>query len=325
MARYIIFGAGSVGGLLGARLRLAGQEVVLVVRGAHRDAIVKHGLRLRTATTEDLVHLPVVSEVAEVTFRSDDRIVLAMKTQDVARALQEAAFVAPPGISIICAQNGIESERLALRLFERVYGIYVYVLAVLSEAGIVSCYSLPGLGILDIGRYPHGLDDEATAIAADFQAAGFDSIGRADIMKWKRGKLLLNTSNPIHAACAAAAGTQDIVTRARQEGEACFNAAHLDFISIEEVNRRAKEVHLQNSVGGRPYPGGSTPQGLARGAATSEVDFLNGEVVLLGRKHGVRTPVNSALQALMRDMVRTGARPGSLSAEELRQRITNAV
>jgi 2-dehydropantoate 2-reductase len=91
------------------------------------------------------------------------------------------------------------------------------------------------------------------------------------------------------------------------------------------VNRRAKEVHLPKSVGGRPYPGGSTPQGLARGAATSEVDFLNGEVVLLGRKHGVRTPVNAALQALMRDMVRTGARPGCLSAEELRQRITNAL
>ena len=53
MARYIILGAGAVGGAIGARLALAGRGVVLVARGDHLAAILEHGLRLRTPD-EDL-------------------------------------------------------------------------------------------------------------------------------------------------------------------------------------------------------------------------------------------------------------------------------
>ena len=49
MARYIILGAGAVGGAIGARLALAGRGVVLVARGDHLAAILEHGLRLAYA------------------------------------------------------------------------------------------------------------------------------------------------------------------------------------------------------------------------------------------------------------------------------------
>ncbi len=322
MARYIIYGAGSVGGMMGARMHLAGQDVVLIARGAHRDAMTENGLRFQTATKDDVVRVPVVGDVSEITFRPDDRLVLGMKTHEVSEALLETAQIAPPSISILCAQNGVESERIAQRLFKNVYGVYVYVLAVLSGPGHASCYSSPSLGILDVGRYPHGSDAGADAIAADFRAAGFDSLARPDVMTWKRGKLLMNMNNPVGAACAAPADVKDIVALAQQEAEACYRAAKLDFASMEDVIQRAKDMQMQKTIGGRPYPGGSTTQGAARGATTSEVDYLNGEIVLMGRMYGVPTPVNESLQALMRDMVRQGAMPGYLSADALRRRVT---
>ncbi|MGH3339382.1 MAG: 2-dehydropantoate 2-reductase N-terminal domain-containing protein, partial [Propionibacteriaceae bacterium] len=55
MPRYIILGAGAVGGALGGRLVLAGRDVVLVARGNHLAALREHGLRLRTPN-EDVTH-----------------------------------------------------------------------------------------------------------------------------------------------------------------------------------------------------------------------------------------------------------------------------
>ena len=70
-------------------------------------------------------------------------------------------------------------------------------------------------------------------------------------------------------------------------------------------------------VEGTARPGGSTFQSLVRGATTLEGDDLNGEIVLLGRLHGVATPVNAMLQRLARRLVSERIPPGSLSLAEL--------
>jgi 2-dehydropantoate 2-reductase len=70
-------------------------------------------------------------------------------------------------------------------------------------------------------------------------------------------------------------------------------------------------------VEGTTRPGGSTLQSLVRGATTLEGDDLNGEVVLLGRLHGVATPVNAMLQRLARQLVAERIPPGSLPLAEL--------
>jgi 2-dehydropantoate 2-reductase len=62
---------------------------------------------------------------------------------------------------------------------------------------------------------------------------------------------------------------------------------------------------------------GSTWQSLERGAGTVEVDWLNGEIVLLGRLHGVPTPVNDALRQAVHSVLRTGVPPRSLAAAKV--------
>lgn len=68
-------------------------------------------------------------------------------------------------------------------------------------------------------------------------------------------------------------------------------------------------------VGGAPRGGGSSWQSLQRATGKIESDYLNGEVVLLGREHGIPTPVNELLQSLAHEAARTRVPPGSLTAE----------
>lgn len=65
-------------------------------------------------------------------------------------------------------------------------------------------------------------------------------------------------------------------------------------------------------VKGETHPGGSSWQSLARGAGKTETDYLNGEIVMLGRLHGVPTPVNECFVRLAHELVRSGATPGSI-------------
>jgi 2-dehydropantoate 2-reductase len=320
LTRYIIFGAGAVGGLIGAQLYRAGHDVTLIARGANLEALAGDGLRLRTVDGEDVVRVPAVGNIAELAIAPDDVVILAMKTQDCAAALDQLASVAPPGIAVACALNGIESERMALRLFDNVYGIHDYVFAVMLQPGEVESYNAPVRGIFDIGRYPAGSDERAETIAADLRNAGFDSVVQPDIMRWKRGKLIANTGNAIGAACQATDQLADILKGAREEAEACYRAARLDYALPAESQARAAKLEICQ-IGGKSFFGGSTAQSLARGTPTTEVDYLSGEIALLGRTHGVPTPINAALQRVVRELTGRHSPPGALSPEDLRARI----
>ncbi|MGH2634470.1 MAG: ketopantoate reductase family protein, partial [Tepidiformaceae bacterium] len=80
--RYIIYGAGGIGGAIGGRLFLAGREVVLIARGAHLDAIRAGGLLLRTPEGDHRLPIDVAGHPREIEFRDDDVVLLTMKTQD---------------------------------------------------------------------------------------------------------------------------------------------------------------------------------------------------------------------------------------------------
>ena len=79
MPRYIILGAGAVGGTLGGRLALAGQVVVLVARGGHLVALRERGLRLRTPDEDVTQQLTAIGGPEEVELDVDDVLILASK------------------------------------------------------------------------------------------------------------------------------------------------------------------------------------------------------------------------------------------------------
>jgi 2-dehydropantoate 2-reductase len=153
-------------------------------------------------------------------------------------------------------------------------------------------------GILDIGRYPSGVDEQCASVAADLRSAGFESVPRPDIMAWKHRKLVTNAVGDVSAALPDEA--DELKPLVRAEGEAVIAAAGIDAVSNEvDVERRGDLLQ------GRPAGRGpnSLGQSLARGLDT-EVDFRAGEIVLLGRLHGVPTPANERVQRAVHLLMR---------------------
>ncbi|MFI0816554.1 ketopantoate reductase family protein [Streptomyces sp. NPDC021098] len=324
--RYLIIGAGAVGGTVGARLHLAGHDVVLVARGAHYQALRDRGLRFTAPDSVHEVPVPAVTGPEDVELRPDDVLVLAVKTQDSAAALDDWAprpvtggGTAGERLPLLCAQNGVENERLALRRFRRVYGVCVWMPSTHLEPGLVAAPCAPYTGILSLGRYPSGEDDTIRGVAADLEGSVFLAPVVPDVMRWKYAKLINNLANAVEAICGPLIPdeAQALAARAKAEGVAVLDAAgiaHTD--AAEQAALRSGKVEIR-PPDGVERGGGSSWQSLTRGTGTIEADYLNGEIVLLGREHGVPTPVNETLGRIAGDCARERRAPGSMTPEAL--------
>jgi 2-dehydropantoate 2-reductase len=321
--RFIVYGAGAIGGVIGGRLFEAGHDVILVARGAHYQALAAGGLRLESPGAAVTLPVPVVSAPADIAFRDGDVVLLTMKSQHTVPALLDLAAVAPPAIPVVCAQNGIDNERAALRLYSQVYGMCVMCPTTHLAPGVVQAESTPVTGLLDLGRWPSGTDDIAETVAKALESATFQSVARADIARWKWGKLLLNLGNAVQALLGPGSGG-DIAGRARTEAIACLTAAGIPFVGREEDLARRGSLLNSQPVGSSPRSGGSSWQSLARSAGSIETDYLNGEIVLLGRLHGIPAPVNETLQRFAAQAARDHRAPGSLSEHDLQAAIAAA-
>jgi 2-dehydropantoate 2-reductase len=314
--RVVVFGAGAIGGLVGARLFQAGTDVTLVARGAHAEALAS-GLVLESPDETVTLPIPVVTEASALRWTDDTVILLAVKGQHTEEALNQLVTVAPPETPIVCMQNGVENERRVLRRFPRTYGMCVMCPASHLRPGVIVAHSTPVSGLLDLGRYPSGVDDEAGAIAAALGAATFESEPRADIMRWKYRKLIMNLANAVEALSGREGRDTALAREAQREGEAVLEAAGIAVASTaEDRDRRADYLQYRPTPsGGRG--GGSSWQSLERGTGSIEVEFLNGEIVLLGALAGTPTPVNARLMVLALQAAADGRRAGSWSIEEL--------
>ncbi|HTJ39979.1 MAG TPA: 2-dehydropantoate 2-reductase N-terminal domain-containing protein [Dactylosporangium sp.] len=318
--RFVILGAGAVGGVVAGRLDGAGADVALVARGAHLEAIRRDGLLLREAGGDSVHRVPAYASPSAVDWRDDDIAVLAVKGGDTHAVLADV----PRGRPIVCLQNGVANERAALRSFADVYPVCVMLPASHLAPGVVVAQCAPVPGILDIGRYPSGTDAVSADISASLVKAGFHSEVRADIMRWKYAKLLMNLGNAVEALCGRVDGLDEAAAPLRAEGETVLHAAGIPFVSLAEDRARRGDILQLRAVAGVERAGGSTWQSLARGTGNVEADYLNGEIVLLGRLHGVPTPANETARRLVVAAAQRGAAPGSLTPADFLAEVARA-
>jgi 2-dehydropantoate 2-reductase len=320
--RFIVYGIGAIGGTFAAALARAGHDVLGIARGSMLEAIRKQGgLRFKTPAGSTLAKFTVVSAPDQIQFRPDDAIFLAMKGQDTAAALEALRSAGVTTQAIVCAQNGVNNERAALRLFPNVYGMTVMLPADYVTPGEVICYGTPKLGLVDLGRYPQGLDDNVARIATAMDSAGFAAFPLEHVMQSKYGKLRDNLGNVVEAALGHGARSGSLMEPIQAEADRVYDAAGIQRIAIGNADPRRKGLMEMGAVEGVTRTGGSSIQSLKRGTGTIETDYLNGEIVLLGRLHGVPTPLNAGLIAIGHELVEQGASPGSLTEAELRVRI----
>ena len=317
--RYVVVGAGGVGVAIAAGLSEAGIPVVLVSRGKTYEAIRAHGLHYAHAGWSRRLDVSVVDGADAVTLREDDVLVLTVKSQDAPAALADWAWRPVEGggvgsdLPVLLTQNGLDAERVALRYFSKVVAGVTLVAARHVIAGKVEVGNAPRIGQLIVGAYPSaalapGAGEAAAGIAADLQAANWLSQDVPDVARWLAWKVLVNVTFSLALLEGSPAEVDELRTLLVDEARSVLTAAGYEFADPKtETTYDASEAAVSETYG-KHQP--STWQSFVRGSG-SEVDYLNGEVVLLARHHGLPAPVNDALQRLLGRSAALGEAPGT--------------
>ncbi len=89
--RFVVFGAGAIGGAVGARLFQRGHDVTLVARGDHGRALASTGLVLEAPEESETLAVPAVTDPASLDWYADSVVLLAVKSQHTEEALAQLA------------------------------------------------------------------------------------------------------------------------------------------------------------------------------------------------------------------------------------------
>src|SRR2546421_5671703 len=323
-----VYGAGAIGSLIGARLHEAGASVQLVGRQHHVDAIRANGLLVKGQDETRRVRLP-----AATTFSDDaDIILLTVKSQDVTSACREIAGLRSQA-TVVTMQNGVRSDREAAEILGRgrIVGCVLNISATFLEPGVVEQNTRE---LLQVGApFPESAARVDSVLALLRPVVKTEFV--PDVARARWTKLMANLNNAIMAITGLPIGTAlrhpglaRLSIATIREG---VKTAQLGGFGLDQ-SRRARTFRLMSTlpmslsylIFGKRLAGNfppdstycpSTLQSLKRGSS-SELDYLNGEIVTLGERIGRPTPYNAGLLEQGRAVFATGR---NLSPEELLQ------
>jgi 2-dehydropantoate 2-reductase len=320
--------------VLGGQLAKAGFAVILIDKiPEHVAAINAHGLRLKGVHGTHTLSIPAVMQARAVDFRPDDVIILAVKAFHCATAAAELRRATTLELPIFCAQNGVANEWIAARYFQQVHGVMVLIGAKRLVPGEVVH---TGNGPVGIGTYPTGLSQAAQQVAAALDETDLPVYTTAHIGRAKWNKLLINLNNATLGLTGLA--TQEAVAHAAarlwmaavwEEGARVLQAAGIAYEgppgmgAIEDRIRELRDSPMTPSVRVDDERTGRTSlwQDLYHRRGAVEAEYLNGEIVRLGRQCGVPTPYNSLLLELSTELAVARALPGTYTVQQLRERL----
>ncbi|NKC00587.1 MAG: ketopantoate reductase family protein [Pseudomonadales bacterium] len=314
---FIIYGAGGIGATIGARLFQQGEQVTLIARGAHKERLQAEGLKFVSPDGQVQLSIPTVGHPEELDLNDSNAFVmLCMKSQHTEDALRAVAGRLHQQAGITCVQNGVANERMSLRYFKNTYATVVNLPAMHLEPGEVVTHATGVGGILDTGCYPGGVDARAEVVTQALTKAGFSAEPDGRVMRQKYAKLLVNLGNIVQAGFKEGEDTKRITKVMRDEALACYEAGGIDCASRDEVRDRRAAGYRLEDIPGYERTAGSSWQSLARGTGDIETEFLNGEISLLGRLHGVDTPYNDAAVEIARRSVTQSLGPRYFSQND---------
>jgi 2-dehydropantoate 2-reductase len=316
--RYIIYGAGGIGSIMGGHLARTGHDVILIGRPGHINTIKENGLKLITPTGTYQIHIPAVTGPEQINFAPDDVILLCAKGQDTEGAMKDLKAVVDD-IPVFCFQNGVRNEEIAAVYFNRVYGVMVRVGAVyITEGEVVARRDPPGWYI--IGKYPEGTDDLAEQVAGGIREVGYFVRVVADVMPYKWGKLMANLGNAVGAITNGDwASMMPLFRAASEEGAVIVAQAGIRWISQEDVAKSWPEITAPLHGQLQTEAQSSTWQSLARHQGSVETDFLNGEIVRVAERLGLKAPINERLMEITREMAEKKELPGKYTIDQLKE------
>jgi 2-dehydropantoate 2-reductase len=296
--KILVMGAGAVGAYFGARMRAAGEDVVLCARGENLRAIRERGLDI-TSIRGDL-RIEVTATDTPRDLAPYDLILFCVKAYDTDAAAQAISGCLRLGGAILTLQNGVENESKLAAIFGRdaVMGGNARVGVEMVAPGKIVHLST---GQIDFGELDGRETDRVRAIAEIFRRAGILGQVSADIMSARWDKLIWN----------GALNTVTTLTR-RRVGEIIDDPEGLELLRTmmrEIVNvARAEGAHISDdridayiahSLKNLRALKTSTQQDLERGKSL-EYEALSGAVVRAASRHGLKVPTVEIVYTLLR-------------------------
>ncbi|MEW6130036.1 MAG: 2-dehydropantoate 2-reductase [Acidobacteriota bacterium] len=337
--RYIIFGAGAIGIAVGALLLNLGKRVAFIARPIFADAL-KRGVTIKQEDREVFCQAEAVTAANQLRYQPGDVVVVTVKSQVMREAIEELAAACDKRIPVVCLQNGVSNEAVAAEHFENVYAALVLFSAVQLDPQLIT---MPRGRSIAIGLYPDRVDKLLQAICEDLAQSGFEALASPYVMAMKWGKLIANLNNATHAITgywvelgAADPEMRELTIAVREEGMRTLAAAGIAAeppeaepspIRISKWTERIRQTRqpldeaLQLPEPLRTYA--SMHQDLMLGRKTHEADYLNGEIIKLGKRLNLPTPYNSALLEIVNRMFTEGLQAGIHTPAELHALIKN--
>jgi len=321
--KIAVIGAGAIGGLVGAKLALAGEDVSFIVRGANLDAIRRDGIRLITTDGEEQVARNVTATDDYARAGPQDIVILAMKAHQVEAVADDVPKLFGPDTAVVTMQNGIpywyfhkhggRLEGSTVRSVdphgivgakipaERVIGCVVYPASELIAPGVIK--HIEGERF-PVGELDGSTSDRVSKVAACFTQAGFkapvlDNI-RAEIWLKLWGNL---TFNPISSLSHSTLvdicqypPSRDLAAAMMREAQAVAHKLGIEFrVTLEKRIAGAEKVGKHKT---------SMLQDIEAGRAP-EIDALVGAVVELARLTDTPTPHIDTVYSLVKLLART--------------------
>ena len=318
--RICIYGAGAIGGYLGARLSSSGADVTLIARGPHLAAMKKNGLRLIAAGEESITHPVCTDEPAEAGLQ--DYVIITLKAPSVTGVLSAMQPLLGKETCVVTTTNGIPWwyfyglkgpwENLRLESVdpgnlqwegigpERIVGCVAYPACEISESGVIR--HIEG-NRFTLGEPGGEKSERCMQLSKALIGAGFKSPVRSEIRNEIWVKLWGNLCfNPISVLTHA---TLDVI--ATEPGtRAMAKSMMLEAQAIGEKLGVRFGVDVEKRIDGAAAVGAhktSMLQDLEAGR-TMEIDALLGAVKELGQLVGVATPVIDLVLALVKQRAR---------------------
>ena len=295
--RIAVMGAGGVGGCLGALLAKDGNDVSLIARGHHLEAVRTSGLRLRMAGDEFAVKLPATDDPQEV--GPVDLVLFTVKTYHNSLAIPAIAPLVGTGTAVLTLQNGVESHlQLAAELGpgHAMPGAY-WTASSVESPGVIACVA--PIPRLSFGDESGGASARSEAIGNALRSAGIDVDVSPDPLQviWSKFVVLCSIAGITSASRTRikefiqSSRGLELFTNCMREVDAVGRASQVnlpaDFVE-SQVEFIKSYPDFQNSMHADFEHGHRT-----------ELDALNGAVVRMGRDTGISTPINDFIYAVL--------------------------
>ncbi|MEY2584192.1 MAG: 2-dehydropantoate 2-reductase [Verrucomicrobiota bacterium] len=288
----IVLGAGAIGSLYGAKLAAAGNQVTLIGRPAHVDAINLNGLRIEGLESA-VVRLRAATIVNAI--QANTLVLVTTKVPDTGAAVSLIVPLVRDDTTIVSLQNGLASEEIVREALQG-RGL---VLRGFTQFGAI--FKTPGvIEFLARGYTVLERHERSNEIARILTAADLDCRISSDIRRDVWYKLIVNcVVNPITAILGCEVrgiANTELAPLKRLVVEECLAVAATEGIKFETDLVREIDDFFRSS-----HNVASMLQDLRRRRPT-EIDYLNGAVAALGARKGIDCPVNAALAAIIKAM-----------------------